>query len=59
MQRSVRENIALPFSARPAQLGCDPMRREKARVDEAVERLQIDTRARARCGGCRAATSRR
>jgi ribose transport system ATP-binding protein len=45
MQRSVRENIALPFSARIGAWGPIDMRREKARVDEAVARLQIDTRA--------------
>jgi ribose transport system ATP-binding protein len=45
MQRSVRENIALPFSARVGAWGPIDMGREKARVDEAVARLQIDTRA--------------
>jgi ribose transport system ATP-binding protein len=45
MQRSVRENIALPFSARLGAWGPIRMGREKARVDEAVARLQIDTRA--------------
>lgn len=45
MQRSVRENIALPFSARLPRWG--PLRRkeEKPKVDGAVDRLQIDTRA--------------
>jgi ribose transport system ATP-binding protein len=45
MQRSVRENIALPFSARPRSWG--PIRNsyERARVDDAIARLQIDTRA--------------
>ena len=45
MQRSVAENIALPFSARPAAWG--PIRRsvERPRVLAAIERLQIDTRA--------------
>lgn len=44
-QRSVRENIALPFSARIANWG--PLKRamEKDRVDYAIEKLQIDTRA--------------
>ncbi|MEM7566820.1 MAG: sugar ABC transporter ATP-binding protein [Pseudomonadota bacterium] len=44
-ERSVRENIALPFAARPANWG--PLRRrfERERVDEAITRLQIDTRA--------------
>jgi len=45
MQRSVRENIALPFYARPPLWGAINMRREKQRVDAAIERLQIDTRA--------------
>ncbi|MHA1548708.1 MAG: sugar ABC transporter ATP-binding protein [Alphaproteobacteria bacterium] len=45
MQRSVRENIALPFSARPRSWGSINMKLEKQRVDFAIERLQIDTRA--------------
>jgi ribose transport system ATP-binding protein len=45
MQRSVRENIALPFSARPSRWGPINVRRERTRVDEAIRRLQIDTRA--------------
>lgn len=45
MQRSVRENIALPFSARPRAWGPISKSREKTRVDGAIERLQIDTRA--------------
>jgi ribose transport system ATP-binding protein len=45
MQRSVRENIALPFSARLPAWGAINVRREKARVDDAIGRLQIDTRA--------------
>jgi ribose transport system ATP-binding protein len=44
-QRSVRENIALPFSARIGSWGPLKMAHEKARVDEAIARLQIDTRA--------------
>jgi ribose transport system ATP-binding protein len=47
MQRSVRENIALPFSARPRAWGPIDRRMEKTRVDEAILRLQIDTRAQA------------
>ncbi len=45
MQRSVRENIALPFSARFRSWG--PIRRaaENAEVDGAIARLQVDTRA--------------
>lgn len=45
MQRSVRENIALPFSARPRSWGPINMAREKTRTDIAIQRLQIDTRA--------------
>jgi ribose transport system ATP-binding protein len=45
MQQSVRENIALPFSARPSNWGPIDMRRERGVVVGAVERLQIDTRA--------------
>jgi ribose transport system ATP-binding protein len=45
MQQSVRENIALPFSARLRNWGSINMRREKADVVAAIARLQIDTRA--------------
>lgn len=45
MSRSVRENIALPLSARPRRWGILPMREEARRVGTAIERLQIDTRA--------------
>jgi ribose transport system ATP-binding protein len=45
MQRSVLENIALPASARPSGWGAIDIRQEKARVDNAIQRLQIDTRA--------------
>ncbi|WP_421724693.1 sugar ABC transporter ATP-binding protein [Bauldia sp.] len=45
MQRSVRENIALPFYTRPALWGNINMGREKRKVDAAIDRLQIDTRA--------------
>ncbi|MDW4499962.1 sugar ABC transporter ATP-binding protein [Sulfitobacter sp. D35] len=45
MQQSVQDNISLPFSARPANWGRIDARREEARVTEAIERLQIDTRA--------------
>ncbi len=45
MQRSVRENIALPSTARIRRWGPIPIRREAAMVSSAVERLQIDTRA--------------
>jgi ribose transport system ATP-binding protein len=45
MQRSVRENIALPFSARMRAWGPIRGRFEMSRVSDAVDRLQIDTRA--------------
>jgi ribose transport system ATP-binding protein len=45
MQRSVRENIALPFAARIRRWGLIPLGEEATRVDRAVERLQIDARA--------------
>jgi ribose transport system ATP-binding protein len=45
MQRSVRENIALPFSAPFARWGLIGMKREAKVVDAAIARLQIDTRA--------------
>jgi ribose transport system ATP-binding protein len=45
MQRSVRENIALPFSARLRNWGPIKLRQERNRVLAAIERLQIDTRA--------------
>ncbi|MEM9684808.1 MAG: sugar ABC transporter ATP-binding protein, partial [Pseudomonadota bacterium] len=45
MERSVRENIALPFAARPRNWGPIAMRDEAARVTDAVDRMQIDTRA--------------
>ncbi|NNL19307.1 MAG: sugar ABC transporter ATP-binding protein [Boseongicola sp.] len=44
-QRSVRENIALPFSARIKAWGPLKMRHEKERVAHAIDKLQIDTRA--------------
>ncbi|HEX2221635.1 MAG TPA: sugar ABC transporter ATP-binding protein [Candidatus Limnocylindria bacterium] len=45
MQRSVRENIALPFTTRLADWGVIDVRQERRKVDGAIERLQIDTRA--------------
>ncbi|MDO9638258.1 MAG: sugar ABC transporter ATP-binding protein [Pseudotabrizicola sp.] len=45
MQRSVRENIALPLFARVSTWGAVPMRAEATRVASAIDRLQIDTRA--------------
>ncbi len=44
-QRSVRENIALPFSAQFRNWGNLKLRHERARVDYAIDKLQIDTRA--------------
>ena len=44
-QRSVIENIALPFSARIGTWGPLKRRRERERVGYAIEKLQIDTRA--------------
>ena len=45
MQRSVRENIALPSSARITHWGWINLRREGQKVDQAVATLQIDARA--------------
>jgi ribose transport system ATP-binding protein len=45
MQRSVRENIALPFSRRISKWGRIRTKQEKPKVDGAIETLQIDTRA--------------
>jgi ribose transport system ATP-binding protein len=45
MQRSVRENIALPFTTRMRDWGLLPMGKEKKKVDGAIATLQIDTRA--------------
>ncbi len=45
MQRSVRENIALPFSARLRNWGPLDLKRERKDVSAAIQRLQIDTRA--------------
>jgi ribose transport system ATP-binding protein len=44
-QRSVRENIALPLVSRIARWGPISARAERRRVNQAIERLQIDTRA--------------
>ena len=44
-QRSVRENIALPLVSRIARWGPINARAERRRVKQAIERLQIDTRA--------------
>ena len=45
MQRSVRENIALPFSTRLTTWGPIDLGAEKVKVDGAIKTLQIDTRA--------------
>jgi ribose transport system ATP-binding protein len=45
MQRSVRENIALPAIAAVRQWGVVNARAETQRVTTAIKRLQIDTRA--------------
>ncbi len=44
-ERSVAENIALPFSARIGSWGPLKRRHERERVGYAIEKLQIDTRA--------------
>jgi ribose transport system ATP-binding protein len=45
MQRSVRENIALPFITRLRRWGLINMAEERPKVKGAVAKLQIDTRA--------------
>jgi ribose transport system ATP-binding protein len=45
MQRSVRENIALPFTAPFSSWGPINQRTEKRMVNGAIQQLQIDTRA--------------
>jgi ribose transport system ATP-binding protein len=44
-QRSIRENIALPSFRRASKWGLIGDRAERKRVQSAIERLQIDTRA--------------
>lgn len=44
-ERSVHENVSLPFSARLRNWGPQKLRHERARAADAIERLQIDTRA--------------
>jgi len=44
-QRSIRENIALPSFGGLGEWGPIKMRVERTRVDSAIKRLQIDTRA--------------
>ena len=45
MQRSVRENIALPYTTRIRRWGRIDLTDERKRVDAAVQTLQIDARA--------------
>lgn len=45
MQRSVRENIALPFTTRLRRWGLIDSGEERKKVDGAIATLQIDTRA--------------
>ena len=45
MQRSVRENIALPFATRFGAWGPLDVRGERSKVDGAIATLEIDTRA--------------
>ena len=45
MQRSVRENIALPFTAPFHRWGLIDLPAERQKVDQAVSQLQIDARA--------------
>jgi ribose transport system ATP-binding protein len=45
MQRSVRENISLPFSARISTWGWINLGREGKKVEKGVQTLQIDARA--------------
>ena len=60
MQRSVSENIALPFIDRGSALGPDPHRaRRGARSRARSSGCRSTPAPRARSGGCRAATSRR
>ena len=47
MQRSVRENIALPFSTSIDAWGLIDVGAERRKVDKAIATLQIDTRAAA------------
>ncbi len=45
MQRSIRENIALPFTTSLQRWGLINLGRERTKVDGAVKTLQIDARA--------------
>lgn len=44
-QRPIRENIAAPLYTPAKRWGAINMRRERVKVDDAIKRLQIDTRA--------------
>jgi ribose transport system ATP-binding protein len=44
-QRSIRENVALPSYGPPSRWGPIAMRRERGRIENAIRRLQVDTRA--------------
>lgn len=44
-QRSIRENVALPSYGPLSRWGPIAMRRERGRVENAIRRLQVDTRA--------------
>ena len=50
MQRSVHENIALPFYRKARNWGPISLQQERQAVDAAIERLQIDTRAQGEAG---------
>jgi len=59
MQRSVRENIALPFSARIQAWGPIRTASERVKVTGAIDRSRSIPAPRPRCVACPAATSRR
>jgi ribose transport system ATP-binding protein len=44
-QRSIRENVALPSYGPVSRWGPIAMRRERGRIEAAIRRLQVDTRA--------------
>ena len=44
-QRSIRENVSLPSYGPPRRWGPIAMHRERGRVENAIRRLQVDTRA--------------
>ena len=59
MQRSVRENIALPFSARVRDWGAIRVRQERVKVEEPSSGSRSTPGHSRRSGACPAATSRR